>query len=332
MNHLISIIVPAYNIEKYIGRCLDSILNQTYKNIEVIVVNDGSSDSTGSIIDDYSRKDDRVKPFHKENGGVSSARILGVNHAIGDYIGFVDGDDYVEPEMFEHLLNNALKYNADISHCGYQMVFPNGRIDYYYNTGKVVKQDNITGLKDLISGNFVEPGLWNKLYKKEIVEGFERSELWDSSIKINEDLLMNYILFKKSKKSIYEDKCIYHYALRRNSASTSKKQLYHWNDPLKVIKSILNDSESGSEIYSISYERYLRALINLVLQKEYKEESKTAKDILKNEMRLGNIHKYCKSKKLLFMSLGVGWVEPIYRLIRRFYDSVTGISKKYDVS
>ena len=129
MNHLISIIVPAYNIEKYIGRCLDSILNQTYKNIEVIVVNDGSSDSTGSIIDDYSRKDDRVKPFHKENGGVSSARILGVNHAIGDYIGFVDGDDYVEPEMFEHLLNNALKYNADISHCGYQMVFPNGRIE-----------------------------------------------------------------------------------------------------------------------------------------------------------------------------------------------------------
>ena len=160
---LISIIVPAYNIESHIGRCLDSILAQTHKRIEIIIVDDGSTDGTGIIIDQYASIDQRIIPIHKENGGVTSARIDGIKKASGEYLGFVDGDDYIEPEMFEKLLDNAIKYDADISHCGYQMVFP-GRVEYYYNTGRIVQQDKIAGLKDLLSGSFIEPGLWNKLY------------------------------------------------------------------------------------------------------------------------------------------------------------------------
>ena len=144
---LISIIIPAYNIEDYIGTCLDSLLKQTYKNLEIIVVDDGSSDNTGKIVDEYTIKYKNIKVIHKKNAGVSAARNSGLDLASGDYIGFVDGDDTVDEEMFEILINNAIKYDADISHCGYKMVFPS-RIDYYHNTGILVEQDNKLGLKD----------------------------------------------------------------------------------------------------------------------------------------------------------------------------------------
>ena len=137
MDNKISIIVPAYNIETYLARTLDSILAQTYPNIEVIVVNDGSKDGTGAVLDRFATQDPRIRAIHKENGGVTSARLRGLAEATGEWIGFVDGDDLIEPDMYARLLENALKYDADISHCGYRMVFPS-RVDYYYNTGKLL--------------------------------------------------------------------------------------------------------------------------------------------------------------------------------------------------
>ena len=129
---LISIIVPAYNIEKFVERCLESISAQTYQDLEIIVVDDGSTDSTAEVIDQYRKKDDRVIAIHKQNGGVSTARSAGLAIATGEYIGFVDGDDYIEPQMFERLLTNMRKYGADISHCGYKMIFPDGHEDEHH--------------------------------------------------------------------------------------------------------------------------------------------------------------------------------------------------------
>lgn len=324
---LISIIVPAYNVEKYIERCLDSILNQTYKNIEIIVVNDGSVDATAEIIDDIAKCDCRVKVIHKENGGVSSARIEGIHKASGAYIGFVDGDDFVEPEMFEHLLKNALVYKADISHCGYRMVFPDGHVDLYYGTGKLVEQTKESGIKDLIEGAFVEPGLWNKLFKRSIVDGFEKSILWDSSIKINEDLLMNYLLFSKAEKSVYEDMPFYHYILRKGSAATSKKQRYKVSDPIKVMKLIKNDVQGKDELVNVAYVRYLRTLISAAVQCEWKNEAKLAREELKRAITSKDLFCYCQSIKIRFMVLGVAYAFPIYLLTRKIYDLCTGIGK-----
>ena len=146
---LVSVIIPAYNIEDYIGRCLDSIISQTYKNLEIIVVDDGSRDHTGEILDNYAKKDRRIKVIHKENGGVSSARNKGIEAAEGDYIGFIDGDDLIESEMYKTLVDLLEEENADIAHCGYQMVFPD-RVDYYHNTGKKKIQTTEEGLKDLL--------------------------------------------------------------------------------------------------------------------------------------------------------------------------------------
>lgn len=161
---LVSVIIPAYNIEDYIGRCLDSVLSQTYKNLEIIVIDDGSSDRTGEILDDYEKKNHRMKVIHKENGGVSSARNIGIDRANGDYIGFVDGDDRVNPKLFEtlvKLINGKMQISHIVDIRWYFLI-----VDYYYNTGKRVIQTKEQGLKDLLAGEMIEPALYNKLYKE----------------------------------------------------------------------------------------------------------------------------------------------------------------------
>lgn len=327
---LISVIVPAYNIESYIVRCLDSILNQSYQSLEIIVVDDGSTDETGKIIDQYAAKDSRIIPIHKENGGVSSARLTGIFRATGSYIGFVDGDDYIEPEMYEHLLTNAKKYEADISHCGYKMVYPDGHEVNYYNTGKLVELNNEQALKELLTGEYVEPALWNKLYRVSIVKKITESEIWNPEIRINEDLLMNYLLFKHANYSIYEDKTYYHYILRKGSAATSNKHRYQIIDPLNVIELIKKDTTNNSILAPIVYCRYLRALMNVAMQTKFREDAKESKQKLKKELNGNTFHLY-PSTKLKFMVIGVIYFKPIYRGIRLLYERVTGISKKYDV-
>jgi len=202
MKERISVIVPAYNIEKELERCLDSIAAQTYGNVEIVVVNDGSKDGTGEIIDRYAAKDGRVVAIHKENGGVTSARLAGVRAATGDWIGFVDGDDYIEPDMYEKLMENALKHNADISHCGYQICFADGRTRHFYNTGRLVQQDRITGLKDLISGEFIEPTLCDKLFRKSLFSSLLCEAVMPEDIKVNEDLL-EQVDIKSVKRNFY---------------------------------------------------------------------------------------------------------------------------------
>lgn len=331
-NILISIIVPAYNIEQFIGRCLDSICVQSYKALEIIVVDDGSTDHTGEIIEMYAAADQRIISIHKKNGGVSKARLTGIERATGEYIGFVDGDDYIEPEMYKTLLNNALKYKAQISHCGNKMIFPNGEEEIHYGTGSVFVQNGDDAVKDLLCGKYIEPGLGNKLFHTSIINAGIESAIWDSSIKINEDLLMNYIFFKLADRVIYEDKAFYHYILRKGSAMTSKRQRHHVTDPLKVIQLIKNDISNKEDAYSIIYERYLRTLINISIQEEMKNEAISAKAILKSEISKGELWKYCNSKKLKLMVVGIVQFEPMYKLIRKLYDMVTGISKKYDMN
>lgn len=337
MNEKISIIIPAYNICNYIEKCLDSVCAQTYRNIEILVVDDGSTDGTAEIIDRYAKnKDSRVRAIHQKNGGVTSARLKGVEEAVGEFIGFVDGDDYIEPYMYESLYENAVKYKADISHCGYQMVFPNGRIDYYYNTGRVKIQDNETGIKDLLEANFVEPGLWNKMYRKTLFHSFLGRVEMDYSIKINEDLLMNYYLFRESKKSVFEDKCLYHYLLRKNSAATSGLNIHKIYDPINVTKKILAELHSMPELYHIMEERLVRQLINLQVISDkkqimlVKECRKQGRNQLKTKMP--QIMKSpLFSKKIKIMSVLACKIPFMYRGIYLLYSKLTGIDKKYAV-
>ena len=256
---LISIIVPAYNIAEYLPRCLDSILNQTYNNLEIIVISDGSTDGTNQVIENYAAQDSRIVPVFKENTGVSDTRNRGLDIAKGEYIGFVDGDDFIEPEMYERLLKNAIEYDADISHCGYQMVFPS-KVVYYYNTKKMVIQSHIKGIEDTLRCDYVEPSPCIKIYKSEILQTLRMSK----EIKTNEDVLFNFYAFVNAKKAIYEYIPFYHYILRNNSAATSKVSLEKLINPIEVKKEIFftcKESFNG-ELISISYNNLLFSVIN----------------------------------------------------------------------
>lgn len=331
MSNKISIIVPAYNIADYLPRCLDSILNQTYRDLEVFVISDGSTDGTNDIINNYAKKDSRIIPVFKNNTGVSDTRNKGIEKATGDWIGFVDGDDYIEPEMFERLLNNALESNADISHCGYQMVFPS-RIDYYYNTKKIIIQDNEKGIIDLLSGEYIEPGLCNKLFKKSCIEEIRMCE----SIKINEDLLFNFYAFVNSKKSIYEDIPFYHYILRKGSAATSVINDNKLFDPVKVKEEILDYSEKNlsEQIQSVSYTQYLHACIGmyrLISQnKQLSEKKKVAKEY-KDRLKKYSVG-LPLSKKTQFERVLFLYLTPLHMFIYRLYDRFFSKNKnKYEV-
>lgn len=230
MADLISVIVPIYNVADDLPRCLDSILAQHYPNIEIITVNDGSSDHSGDVLDEYAQRYANIRVIHKENGGVTSARLRGVAEASGEWIGFVDGDDEIEPDMYERLLGNALKYDAEISHCGYQMCFPDGRVNYFHNTKTIERQDKITALRELLSGEKVEPGLWNKLFRKSLFDGLTMP----TEIKINEDLLMNFYLFSNAAQTVFDDWCPYHYIVRSTSASRAALNDHKIYDPIRV--------------------------------------------------------------------------------------------------
>ena len=125
MDEKISVIVPVYNVEQYLERCVDSIINQTYKNLEIILVNDGSTDNSGKLCDELAKRDDRIRVIHKENGGLSDARNTGIEEAEADLIGFIDSDDYIDENMYELLIDNLRETNADLSMCGHYDVYNN---------------------------------------------------------------------------------------------------------------------------------------------------------------------------------------------------------------
>lgn len=239
MSDLISIIIPCYNIAPYIERCLRSVLGQTHQNFEIIVINDGSTDETAEIIDRIAKTDERMVVIHKENTGVSDTRNRGLEIAHGAYIGFVDGDDEVYPDMFEFLLSNAKKHHADISHCGFELVNPDRTIPIN-GTGQRVIQTRNEALVSLLQGKLFEPSSCNKLYRREILEAVR----YPVDIRINEDLLFNVEAFKKCERAIFEDVVKYRYMYNPSSASRSDLVLHKAKHVMLVatrIKALLED-------------------------------------------------------------------------------------------
>lgn len=318
MSDMISVIVPTYNVESTIIRTLDSILAQTYSEIEVIVVDDGSTDRTGEVIDDYAAQHGRIVSIHTENYGVTAARLTGIARASGEWIGFVDGDDEIEPDMYERLFNNAQKYNAQISHCGYQMQFSDGRIHYFYNTGLLVKQDKTTALRELLSGSRIEPGLCNKLFHKNLFHSLPHGENVDTSIKINEDMLMNFYLFSAAETTVFEDWCPYHYIVREGSASRSKLNENKIYDPIKVKRTILFAVED--ELKIDAKRAYINTCINayhilLFAGAEYRKDLQKIRKLLKKEQNSF----FLLGTKRALMAWMITWAPILYKPIYGIY-------------
>lgn len=213
----ISIIVPIYNTEKYLNRCIESLINQTYKNLEIILVNDGSADNSLDICNAFAKKDKRIKVYNKENGGQSSARNLALDKVTGDFIGFVDSDDWISLDTYEYLTNLITKSSADIAFI--ERIYTQGTIkttnkkivEKIYEKEKIIEEYLNYGMK---TGNY---GLPNYLYKKELFK-----DIYFPDGKICEDIVTNYKLMKKAKKIVKSNKICYYYF--QDNKSTTRNE------------------------------------------------------------------------------------------------------------
>lgn len=219
MNHnpLISIIVPIYKVEQYLPRCVDSIINQTYRNLEIILVDDGSPDLCGKICDEYTSRDKRIKVVHKTNGGLSDARNVGIDIANGDFILFVDSDDWLELSACESSLQVALERNADIVIFGIKVISKNGRefLSDFGLKGKVTSFDAIKSVIYQIHENGLYNYAWNKLYSKELFK-----EIRFPKGKLAEDQGTTYKLFHQAQLIWVCEKHLYNYVQRYGSISS----------------------------------------------------------------------------------------------------------------
>ena len=220
MEAKVSIIVPIYNVEKYLRECVDSILAQTHKDIEVILVDDGSPDNCGKICDDYSKKDSRIKVVHKPNGGLSSARNAGLDVATGDYIMFIDSDDFIDSNMVEFLLGTKRKTSADIVCCGMSRYRDGALYIIPETTSKndIEVYDKITALKKLVLTD-VDCSSCNKLYAKELI-----NEIRFKVGRNNEDKPFLFELYQKCNAVAYTNKVFYYYRVTEGSITNTMNE------------------------------------------------------------------------------------------------------------
>lgn len=228
MDDLISIIVPVYNVENYVEKCINSIINQTYKNLEIIIVDDGSKDNSGKICDELEKKDDRIKVIHKENGGLSDARNRGIKIAKGSYIGFVDSDDYIKEDMFETLYNLNKKYNSDISIVSFYEIY-NNKVIGVRNSKNLEELSKLDAMKEVLIDSKIQSYAWNKLFKRELFEGIEFP-----TNKNFEDIATTLLLFEKANKVVLLEDPKYYY-VRRDNSIIGVKNYKTYKDYLDVI-------------------------------------------------------------------------------------------------
>lgn len=308
---LVTIIVPIYNVEKYLKECIESIINQTYKNLEIILVNDGSTDDSLKICMNYKKKDNRIVIINKTNGGLSDARNKGIDAANGKYICFVDSDDYISSAYIELLYNEARKNNTDIVLCGIKYVNDEKKIlsEYAY------KKNFVKSGKELLIDYYQENGVevivaWNKLYKRELFNTYRYNVG-----KIHEDEFLTYkILYNLDKVSIISDKLYYY---RKNDTSiVNKKFNLKRLDLLEALENRMRffKEKSENKLYILTVELYVWVLKDFYVKtKKYIDHSKNIQNTI--------IKKYKKMKKQFLKSKEITKIKKIkYLCFYFFYD------------
>ncbi|EOU1892848.1 glycosyltransferase [Clostridium perfringens] len=280
MRPKISIIVPVYKVENYIHTCVDSILNQRFKDFELILVDDGSPDKCGEICDEYAKKDNRIIVIHKENGGQATARNAALDVASGEYIGFVDSDDYIEPDMYEILYKICVENECDISNCS-SIIHFNKKI--VVNGGhNIITHNREEAMKVLMEGFLYDECLWTKLIKRELFEGLRIP----TGIAY-EDTAFTYKLFDKANKICCIGEAKYNYIKRENSTmDIATKEIKI--DAIKIY----------SEMYSLIEARYPE-LLGLVTLKLANNSLVILNNIIDSNEFDKNKFKYYKTAKFL---------------------------------
>lgn len=254
----ISVIVPVYNCEPYVERCIRSIMAQTYMDLEIICVNDGSSDRSWQILEKIATEDSRIRMIHQANAGASAARNTGVDFATGEVITFVDSDDAIEPDMYETLIPYFLDEDVDIVHCGYKRMYLDGTSKEVNGTGNLVRQDRYEAAECILSGRMFVGSLCNKLFRSHLLKEVR----FDTTLSINEDVLANAVLFSKSNKSVFLDISKYLVYERLGSASSVTREHKKLSDSVLASERMLQ-VYLGTPVEQVAEERVINTNIGL---------------------------------------------------------------------
>lgn len=300
-NKLVSVIVPVYNVEEYLPKCIESILNQTHKNLELILVDDGSPDKCPEICDEYAKKDKRVKVIHKKNAGVSAARNDGIDSATGDFIAFVDSDDWIEPEMYEKLLQKQQEDDYDVVFCGFNMVIDGVTYSVYEDSkAQFTSSKDITYLlrhenlklidkQKYVTSNNINCFTVRFLYKKEIFDKIHFNE----KLNYMEDVkILTEIFLNENLKVSYIDDSMYNYLIRKTSLSHGalSNMLSKSKNFLDAFGKLVKNTEYEKLLYAEEFYAYYMCVANKI--------KSNSKDDLK-EIKQWNIRKnYIAHKSL----------------------------------
>lgn len=284
MTDLISIVVPVYNVEKYVSDCVVSLISQTYRNIEVILVDDGSTDGSGKICDDFADEHNFIKVVHKENGGLSDARNKGMLASNGDYIVFVDADDYVSCNFIEELSDGFKSTDVDISCCAYIKFVDNTEPVLSNNARKCRILTGEEAAKFCYSreGRTIDVVAWNKLYRKSL---FTNNGIEYPKGRYFEDLYTTFKLFYYARKVFINNKEMYYYRQREGSIMASSMTAEKYENMLDALKSPLNfyKEHSCRDLTSLAFSMYCRAMIRQyhnTIRIEEKTERQRIRDFL----------------------------------------------------
>lgn len=287
---MLSVIVPVYNVEKYLRQCLDSIVNQTYKDLEIVIVNDGSTDNSLSIIKEYAALDNRIKVIDKENGGLVSAYTMGFKYATGEYITFVDSDDWCELDMYSQMMPKFSEYNIDLVICAYDRVREgeSNKVDLGISEGLYSDKEKFYYK---INQNFISAARWNKIFKKSLLTKIFNN--LDKSVNFAEDTMLTIPYMQKVNNYYYLDKVLYHYRVVDNSISTRFNENAIF-DVTKVNNAIRRfDFDYNDDLLNQhSMELYTRLLANIMSLRNLSERKKYFK-ILVSEPLFKKVKK-CK--------------------------------------
>ena len=279
-NIMLSVIVPVYNVEKYLEDCVESLLNQTYREYEIILVDDGSTDSSGEICDMLAKRSEKIQVIHKENGGLSSARNIGLKEARGRYIGFVDSDDYIMPTMYEKLIKAMSRHKAQIAVCQYFSFLTN---DLLGKKSEETKSTHISGKVcnkheafKMFFIHQISESVCDKIYSAELLK-----DCWFAEGEINEDTNVVFRLLEKSSKTIVIHQELYGYRTRQGSITKSG-----YSDKFRIVERHLHEIKHTivqrypgvlpylKHFYSIHYFCLLNGILHLEASQQYLEDYK----------------------------------------------------------
>lgn len=291
MKDKISIMVPLYNVENYLEKCIRSLLKQTYNNIEIILVDDGSTDNSLSICEKYKKKDERIKVFHKDNGGISSARNFCIKKANGKYVTFVDADDYVEEDYVEKLYNGIKKYKTKISVGGYKAIYLN-KTEKNNSKNKTYSLTKEKALENLLYID-LDVSAWSKLYDKELFDNVRFPEG-----RIFEDTATTYKLIDQCDEVAIVDYPIYNYCIRSKSITSEKFNIKKMDWIISAIEMThyLKNKYKDLDSACLSYMMYthIGVLSSLAMNdKNFKKERKEIISYIK-----GHKNKYLKDERV----------------------------------